>query len=124
MYIVAGIMHFLVTNMAMLIVARALVGAAGRASNVLTPMYLGEISSLAIRRSIGTMLLVSVLFEILASILLELPYSTNTKWRFIYAPPIKHPHISVNPCTAMKRRCISPVPMYSLVAASGIIPLK
>ena len=111
-------------NMAMMIVATALVGVSGRASNVLTPMYLGEISPLVIRGWIGTMTQVSVVFGILASILLALPYATHIKWRFIYATPTKHPHISVNPCTAMKRRCISPVPMYSLVAASGIIPLK
>ena len=63
-------MHFLVYNMGMLIVARALVGVAGGALTVLTPMYLGEISPLAIRGSIGTMTQVSVVFGILASILL------------------------------------------------------
>ena len=52
-------------NMAMLIVARALVGVAGGASDVLTPMYLGEISTLEIHRSIGTMMQVLVHLEFL-----------------------------------------------------------
>lgn len=79
-------MHFLVYNMGMLIVARALVGVAGGASTVLTPMYLGEISPLAIRGSIGTMTQVSVVFGILASILLALPYATESEWRFVFLP--------------------------------------
>uniref|UniRef100_A0A6U6GVL9 Hexose transporter 1 n=1 Tax=Odontella aurita TaxID=265563 RepID=A0A6U6GVL9_9STRA len=85
-YVVVGLMHVFVVDMAMLTGARFLIGVAGGKSTVLTPMYLGEVSPPAIRGSIGTMTQVSVVMGILASILIALPYSSEHFWRIVFLP--------------------------------------
>eukprot|EP00977_Amphora_coffeiformis_P000562 scaffold132_cov170-Amphora_coffeaeformis.AAC.41 len=82
----AGILHMMTPNMGGLILARVLVGVAGGASTVITPTYLSEISPKDIRGSIGTLTQLSCVVGILASILWELPFDSETRWRFIFLP--------------------------------------
>jgi len=84
--LVAGVLHSITPTMGGLILARVVVGIAGGASTVVTPMYLSEISPKDIRGSIGTLTQLACVVGILASILWELPFNSETKWRWIFVP--------------------------------------
>ena len=87
--LVAGLVQVMAPNMGVLIIGRILIGIAGGASTVLTPMYLGEISPPQIRGSIGTLTQLSCVVGILASILVALPFLSSTDpdvWRWIFVP--------------------------------------
>ena len=53
---------------------------------MITPTYLSEISPKDIRGSIGTLTQLSCVVGILASILWELPFDSEKRWRFIFLP--------------------------------------
>lgn len=84
--VVAGMGHSLSPHMTGLILARILVGIAGGAATVVTPTYLSEISPQHMRGSIGTLTQLACVTGILASILWELPFISETRWRWIFVP--------------------------------------
>mmetsp|Transcript_2616 Transcript_2616/g.4077 ORF Transcript_2616/g.4077 Transcript_2616/m.4077 type:complete len:572 (-) Transcript_2616:155-1870(-) len=83
---VAGLLHVITPNMTGLIIARIMVGLAGGTSTVVTPVYLGEIAPPHIKGSIGTMTQLSMVLGIMASVLVALPFCTESQWRFIFVP--------------------------------------
>jgi len=85
-YGIAGVMSVVTPSMNGLIATRVLIGVAGGASTVITPMYLSEISPTRLKGTIGTLTQLSVVIGILASILWELPFHSVDKWRFIFLP--------------------------------------
>jgi predicted MFS family arabinose efflux permease len=70
----AGWIHVLTPNMMILILARGMVGIAGGAATVLTPVYLTEIAPSSLRGTIGTLTQLACVLGILASIVWELPF--------------------------------------------------
>lgn len=86
MNVVAGLLHVMTPNMIGLIFARLLVGMAGGAATVLTPLYLSEISPPSLRGTIGTLTQLSCVVGILLSAVWEIPFDSTRYWRWIFVP--------------------------------------
>lgn len=81
--IIAGLIMALSLNPVMFGIGRILVGFACGVSTAAVPMYVAEISPTNYRGAMGTLHQLSIVFAILISQLLGLPFSTINGWRLL-----------------------------------------
>eukprot|EP00823_Brevimastigomonas_motovehiculus_P000314 TRINITY_DN10404_c0_g1_i1.p1 TRINITY_DN10404_c0_g1~~TRINITY_DN10404_c0_g1_i1.p1 ORF type:complete len:630 (-),score=97.86 TRINITY_DN10404_c0_g1_i1:61-1950(-) len=84
-FIAAGLLQGLATNIFMLSAGRLLVGIGSGGASVVVPLYLGEISPANLRGALGTFYQLALVIGILISNLLGRPLGQPVWWRFLLA---------------------------------------
>lgn len=84
LFLAGGILLALAPSMAVIIVARLIIGFSSGFASVIVPIYLGELAPPSLRGTLGTLTQFSMVTGILAANLLSFPLATLSNWRYLF----------------------------------------
>lgn len=84
-FLLGGMIQTFAPDMITIIIARFIIGFASGYSSVLVPIYLGEMAPPTLRGMLGTITQFALVTGILVADLFAFPFSTLTRWRFLFA---------------------------------------